>query len=71
MACFFREDQWCARIRNIKSRWRVAEVEINEQAEEVVVRVEHDGAALRHALAPSGYLRVPHDPGRADASGAV
>ena len=73
-----------ARILNIEAPWRVAEVELNEQGEEVVVRVEHDGGplacpqcgqpALRYAassVAPSGYLRVPNNPGRADAAGAV
>ncbi len=73
-----------ARILNIKAPWRVAEVELNEQAEEVVVSVEHDGGplacpqcgqparpydTLRHSpssVAPSEYLRVPHDPGCAE-----
>ena len=35
-----------ARILNIEAPWRVAEVELNEQAEEVVVSVEHDGGPL-------------------------
>lgn len=35
-----------ARILNIEAPWRVAEVELNEQAEEVVVRVEHDRGPL-------------------------
>ena len=81
-----RDKELYARIVGIEAPWRVEDVELNLQQGEVVVRVAHDGGPLRcpecgrpanrydtrqPALAASGHLSVPHDPGRRGASGPV